>query len=225
MNSQRFPGKSMFPIEGKPALGHILDSLLQGFNQDQIVVATSVPIENDPIREYTLKRNIHCYSGDETNVASRFKEILEKSQTHYFFRICGDSPLLDYRILQKLQKDFLAEPNLDFVTTAIGKDYPAGFNVELFQTEIFLKYYKSFSNPSYFEHVTKYFYENLSLFHYKNSHFESELGKLCHFAFDTQEDLIRINKLFSALKRPHYEYTAQEKCEQYLKLELSEGIK
>ena len=36
--SKRFPGKSLYPFKGKPALVHLLDGLLSEFSRSELLV-------------------------------------------------------------------------------------------------------------------------------------------------------------------------------------------
>ena len=47
-----------------------------------------------------------CHVSVLNNVARRFKEISEKSDEKYFVRISAGSPLIDYRIIKKMLKNF-----------------------------------------------------------------------------------------------------------------------
>ena len=219
MGSSRFPGKSFYPLKGKPALQHHIDSLLQLFSKEEIVVATSTNNENDVIRLFCNEQGISCYSGEEQNVASRFLALCESRDFDYFVRINGDSPLIDYRIIEHGISE-LKNNGYDMVTT-MSSNFPSGMNMELVRRTTFCKAYPSFSDPGDFEHVTKYLKDHKEQFNVSFLRFSIPDGRDYKFSFDTEEDLARIEKLFDSLEKPHFQYTAEEKCALYDKLLLT----
>lgn len=214
MGSKRFPGKTLYPIQGKPCLEHLLDSLFQHAGKSEAVIATSSNPEDDQIEEFAKSRDLQLFRGDPENVAYRFKLILETSKAASFVRLNGDSPLLDYRILVEAER--IAEASsADIVSTVALRGVPSGMNVELFRSALFLKHYPKFSKPEHFEHVTSYFYENRSQFGIIPISCGINKPTDYKFTFDTPEDKERLVRFFSALQKPHYLYTLEEKCRIY----------
>ena len=219
MGSRRFPGKSMFSFAGKPALQHLLEALLQTVQRRRLCVVTSQDPANEPITALCSSQGVLCLQGDENNVASRFLAALLTRPSTYFARLSGDSPLFDFRLLEAAAA--LIE-QADLVSTALGRRYPSGMNVELMRSRVFQDAYPKFATAGQLEHVTSYFYER-----------RPELRCLAldcplvdagryKFSFDTAEDRLRLEKLFLHLKRPHYEYTFEQKCSLYQELFLGQ---
>jgi spore coat polysaccharide biosynthesis protein SpsF len=217
MGSQRFPGKTMYPLQGKPSIAHLLDAVLQVFAAQDVVVATSVNRENDELVAFCEQSGIEAYRGDEENVASRFRDILRQTEAGYFVRLNADSPLLDYRTITEVL-GLLQETEAEIVSTAVRRTYPSGMNVEGLKSSVFLSEYPQFVLPGHFEHVTKYFYDNAERFDIRAVESGIERPERYKFSFDTQEDRDRMEQLFAALEQPHYEYTLQEKCALYDRL-------
>lgn len=216
MGSQRYPGKSMYLFNNQPSLKLLIDSLLQAFERESIIVATSINPENDSIREFCKANNLLVLCGDELNVASRFYEIMQKHDNDYFIRISGDSPLFDYRILRKSID--LMNDNHDIISTAFVSRNPAGMNYEIVKRQVFVENYSKFSEPHHFEHVTKYFYENKELFDIFQVEAIVDNPENYRFAFDTNEDRQKLIKILNYLDKPHYFYTFEKKCEIFDKL-------
>lgn len=219
MGSRRFPGKSLHIIKGKPVLGHVVDSVAQTFKRSLIHVATSASIESKAIEEYCTSNSINVYLGDEERVASRFYDIVKKTNVDYFVRISGDSPLLDYRVIETALNRLHREPEPpDMITTVSEQPYPSGSNVEIIKTSTFLNSYPLFYTVEHFEHVTRYFYQNKSKFNicYLDSGIENSSSY--KFSFDTAEDLQKIEEIFGQMHREHYTYTLEEKCAMYDKV-------
>jgi spore coat polysaccharide biosynthesis protein SpsF len=224
MGSKRFFGKTLFPIHGKPSLAYLIDSLLQSFERSKLFIATSISKDDDKIVEFCQDNKLNVFRGDEYNVASRFKKILEENVADYFLRLNADSPLFDYRIAEDIIKTYhklnFDNESIDLISTVIGRTFPSGMNVELLDSAAFLKAYENFSNPDHFEHVTKYFYEVVKNFNIITMESRIENPEKYKFSFDTVEDKSRIEKIFDKFNKPHYFYTLQEKCSIYKELFL-----
>lgn len=217
MGSKRFPGKVMYPLSGRPAIGHLLDSVRQVYDRENLYVVTSLDPANDVLVAFCRKNGYHVYRGDEQNVASRFRDILEMRQAEFFIRLNADSPLLDSGIIMQAAEMALTG-HADIVSTKGGKGVPSGMNVEVVRSEIFLKAYGDFTDAGHFEHVTAYFYENAQRFTAISVSPDIGDPHLYKFSFDTDDDRRRIERLFAALPLPHYTYTLREKCRVYADL-------
>jgi spore coat polysaccharide biosynthesis protein SpsF (cytidylyltransferase family) len=216
MNSQRFPGKSLEPIMGKPALEHLIDSLLNLIDKAQLCVATSSGEADDPIATFVSQFSIYCHRGDESNVASRFFELSKVRNEIYFARISGDSPLFDYRILHQACE--LAEQSLaTYIGTTLQNPYPSGMHVELFKRDYFQECYPSFTTDNEFEHVTTFIRKRLD--EIVSVAVECPIKNINRFkfSFDNSDDLTQLKKVFGILTRPHFEYSFEEKCEAFIK--------
>ena len=210
MGSKRFPGKSMYPFNGKPSLQHLLESVMQVIAKENIYLASSINVENDAIEEFAVKNSFNVYRGDEENVASRFLHILQQKPCDYFVRLNGDSPLMDYRVIENALQH--KNGGADLISTVPGRKFPSGMNAEMIKSSTFLSSYELFSTNDHFEHVTKYFYENDKKLHIVTLQCPISNAQKFNFCFDTTEDRSKIEKIFAKLEKPHYEYTLQQKC-------------
>lgn len=174
--SKRLPGKVLMPVMGRPLIGYTLESLKRTRRQ----LITAVPQGDESLvkaaREYGL-----VHEGPEDNVAERYAIWLREHRPDAFVRICGDSPLIDWRIV-KWCIDVFEETKPDILGNLNG--FPAGQHVEVVNTEFFLENI-SRADP---EHVTKGLYE------FSNSRI---LGAIppCDdppMVVDTAEDFLRV---------------------------------
>ncbi|MGV8056595.1 MAG: cytidylyltransferase domain-containing protein [Smithellaceae bacterium] len=217
MGSERFPGKTMYKLAGKPSIAHLLDAVSQVFTPDNIFVATSVEPANDLIESFVKKYGANIYRGDEYNVAGRFLEIIKAEQSDMFVRFNADSPLLDFRIIKKARQ-IMAASRADIVSTALSQSFPSGMNVEVLQSRVFQNAYNNFKDEEHFEHVTRYFYENSDNFKIGSLPCPVENPRSYKFTFDTEEDARKLEAFFHSLQLPHYKYSLEQKCEIYRKL-------
>jgi spore coat polysaccharide biosynthesis protein SpsF len=211
MGSQRFPGKTMHNLAGKPSIEHLLDAVSQVFTRDNIFVATSVDPANDALESFINNYDVNIYRGDENNVAGRFLDIINATQSEVFVRFNADSPLLDYRIIHDAL-DLMATACADIVTTAFREPFPSGMNVEVLRSRVFQDAYADFKDEGHFEHVTRYFYENSADFEIASLPCPVENPRDYKFTFDTAEDAERLQSFFNLLQLPHYQYTLEQKC-------------
>jgi spore coat polysaccharide biosynthesis protein SpsF len=214
MGSTRLPGKSLMAIAGKTILGHTLEAIAYRFPRTQIVVATSSASSSDPISNFCVANQFDCFRGDETNVASRFFDILSQRKPERFLRVSGDSPLLDPRTLVRASE--LQNPEVDLITT-VGT-FPSGLHVEGLRTSTFLESYPRFKDSADFEHVTRFFYDHSDEFNIER--LNSPVPQMAHYklSIDTPEDKDRVEKIFGAFSRPHFQYSIEEKCSIYTQL-------
>lgn len=215
MGSERFPGKTMFQLAGKPSIAHLLDATRRVFANEDIIIATSVKTADDAIAEFCSVEGIECFRGDESNVAGRFFDVAKERNADYFVRLNADSPLLDFRVITKVLESAYEYPYADVVSTSVFRTFPSGTNVEVVKSATFIREYSNFSKPEHFEHVTKYFYENVEKFKIISVKSEIEHPECYKFSFDTLEDGERIVKIFDLVQKPHSEYTLKEKCALY----------
>ena len=212
MSSQRLPSKVLALVNEKPLLQYLLERLGNCSSIDQIVVATSDNKSDDPIAEFCNKYGALCNRGPLQNVAKRFYMVLEKYNFDAFVRICGDSPILDQRLIDQALKIY--DEECDFVTNILPRSYPLGQSVEVIRASTFKKVYDKMSTPDHFEHVTKYYYEKPDEFRIKNFSNKKNLSSY-RLVVDTPEDLKRIEKIIVSMTKPHIEYSLSDSINLY----------
>jgi spore coat polysaccharide biosynthesis protein SpsF (cytidylyltransferase family) len=213
MGSSRFPGKTMHRVGKMPMLQYILERLDHSKIQNQIIIATSKNKLDRVIYEYCMRNNIICYRGDESNVASRFFEIINKYKLDAFVRINGDSPFLDQRLIDK-GIDIFQSNEFDLVTNIYPRTYPKGQSVEIVNANIFRTAYQSMETPEELEHITRFFYNHSGKFKIYNF-VSGEKYQDIQLAIDTQQDVNNFQMIVSKMNRPHWEYTFEEVIQFY----------
>lgn len=208
MNSERFPGKVLHEIQGKPMLQYLLERVGRCRSLEAIVVATSQEKQDDPIANFCQSRGVHCYRGALMNVANRFKQVLERYPFDAFVRISGDSPLLDQRLIDKAVAIF-QQGRFDMVTNILQRTYPRGQSVEVLNSAVFKSAYPLLTDMEAQEHVTKYFYSHKERFKIFNFKWERDCREI-NLAVDTQSDMDLVTQITKAMKREHWDYTVDE---------------
>jgi len=208
MNSDRYPGKVLFNVHGKPLLQYIMESLSMCNSLDQIVVATSVERTDDPLAEFCGFAGISCFRGPLQDVAGRFFGALSKYKFDGFVRVSGDSPLIDYRLVDKAVNIFESY-NFDVVTNILERTFPKGQSVEVIRTAIFRSVYPLMETTEQLEHVTRFFYSHQKSFAIYNFESGEKYGDI-QLSVDTEDDMRKFQSLVKLMRKPHWEYSFEE---------------
>jgi spore coat polysaccharide biosynthesis protein SpsF len=208
MSSARLPGKVLRDIAGKPALQYVVESMRQCKELAAIVVATSDDASDDAIADFCEKRNVLCHRGPLNDVVERMAQALEEHSLDCFFRVCGDSPLLDHRLLAEALNIYRKD-EYDLVTNVLPRTYPTGESVELLRSASFHKVRSDEMDREDREHVTRYFYRLAKRFRIGRFTAPQPWHK-ARLALDTMEDLAIIEEIVARMDKPHWEYSVED---------------
>jgi len=199
-NSSRFPGKILHVVQKNTVLENIIYRIKKNLPKNEICVATSINKSDDVIYDLCKERNFNIYRGDLNDVSGRLLKCAKENNWDYFVRINGDSPLIDFRIVDKAFKIF-KKNKYEIVTNTFIRSYPKGQSVEIIKSSIFLESRnKILKNKIYKEHVTKYFYDNSKKFTIYNFRNVKNLSKI-NLSVDTAIDFKKITKISNNLKK------------------------
>lgn len=200
MSSWRLPGKVLAPLAGRPLLGRLLDALRQAKEPDLLLVATSADASDDPVAAFCQSEGAPCFRGPLDDVAARFLAAAEAYGLDAFVRICGDSPLLDPRLVDEAVALFRAA-DADLVTNVLRRTFPKGQSVEVVRTQSLRRAVAAMTDAQDREHVTRHFYACPERYRIRAFESGGDFGgtNLC---VDTPEDLARVERLFSLLETP-----------------------
>ena len=194
-NSKRFKNKVLHLIYGLPLIAHVINRVIKSKEITKLVVSSSMKKSDDNLISYLKTNNIEVFRGHLNNVAKRLYKTAEKYNSKFFIRINGDSPLIDYKLINKAIKISKKYNKYDIITNVYPRTFPQGQSVEIIK--VIKKNLKNFSKLDK-EHVTKYFYDNSNkfiklLFNGKKNNFKQSI--------DTKQDLKdilrRLNKKFN----------------------------
>ena len=191
MSSKRLPFKALIKINGRSLLGRVIDNtkLIEGV--DEIVVATSNEIEDEPIKKFVSNEGVELFRGDLNDVCVRAFDVCKKYNFDKFVRICGDRPFFSHNIITNLI-NVHNKNKVDIVTNMFPRTYPPGFTAEIISKIALKKIISSTKNLDDREHLTKYIYENPSKFSIINMKYQGS-DKIDNFSLtvDNYDDLIR----------------------------------
>ena len=156
MGSKRLPGKVLKPFPfgiGDPLLQVIIQKLLKTFKSNQIFVATSIDIQDDPIFSLCSKMNINCFRGSKNNVLSRFIAIAKNnSRWKYIMRFTADNPFISCEELNA----FLTNFSFTEKEYCYSEGLPLGMNFEIVNKKLLLSLENKRLSKLDKEHVTRY---------------------------------------------------------------------
>ncbi len=166
-SSKRFPNKILKFAYGKPLIHHVILKLLKSKNISKIIVATSDHKSDDKLIRYLKKIKVEFFRGSLTNVTERMLNLALLKKKTFFLRISGDSPLIDYKLVDLAISIFKKNKRYDLVTNTFPRSFPKGQSVEIIRTSLLKKHISKMSKIEK-EHVTKYFYKYSKNFYIKN---------------------------------------------------------
>ena len=193
MGSKRLRGKILKKLKKFELLYILIKRLKKVKFINEIVISTTRNREDNLIIKYCRKFKINFFRGSSLNVAKRISDTASHYKAAVFIRINGDSPLIDYRIINKALKIF-KNKNPDLVTNIFPRTFPIGQSVEIMKSKVLKENLSKFNKQEYKEHVSKFFYKNKKKFNIINLKNSKNYSKL-KLAVDTSKDLNRLENL------------------------------
>jgi len=174
MGSSRLPGKTMMEIVGKPSIGLLLERLRFSRKIHDIIMATTINVEDDVIDEFCRRHDVHCYRGSSEDVLGRVYEAAKEYDTDVIVEVTGDCPLLDPWLIDDCIELFL-ESDYDYLSNFIVQSYPPGIDVQIFSFSTLERMHREARGEKYREHVTLYILKNPQLFKIYNVYAPEDL--------------------------------------------------
>jgi len=196
LTSSRFPNKILQKIENKTLLELLIYRLEKSKYLDKIVLAIPKNKKNELLKN-KVKKKIEIYSGSENDVLDRYFKAAKKFKADTIVRICGDCPLIDPKVVDKIV-NFYQNNDFDYVSNTIKPTYPDGLDVEVFNFETLKKTWIRAKSDTDREHVTQYIIHNKK-FKKKNISYKKNLSNL-RLTVDEKIDLKQIKQIYYQLK-------------------------
>ena len=133
LGSTRLPRKVLAEVAGKPLIRYLIDGMKHVGGARRVVVL--LPRHDNELIDAVRPDDV--WLGDEHDVASRFVDYLEDEKPDAFVRVCGDSPVLDWRIVAHMLALF--DEVRPLLLTNVGGGFPPGQHVEICDTTYFLE--------------------------------------------------------------------------------------
>ena len=157
--STRLPGKVMYPLDGQPALEHVVSRTARADSVTNVVVATSTEPQDDLVAQYAPTFGADVVRGSEANVLSRFERAVEEYAPNIVLRITGDCPLIDPATIDRAVAP-VDDGDADYASNIARRTFPRGLDVEAFTAESFETVISAATTQAEYEHVTPYYRKN-----------------------------------------------------------------
>ncbi|SVC28054.1 uncharacterized protein METZ01_LOCUS280908, partial [marine metagenome] len=95
MGSNRFPGKVMCDLAGRPLIDWVLSRVMLSALVDRTVLATTDSHLDDALALYAAGLGVAVYRGDENDVLGRVASAADEAGAEWVVRVCADSPFVD----------------------------------------------------------------------------------------------------------------------------------
>jgi spore coat polysaccharide biosynthesis protein SpsF (cytidylyltransferase family) len=154
MSSNRFPGKVLTEINGRPMIFWQVKRISNSKMIDKVVVATSSDSSDDVLSEKLKTEGIIVHRGNLLDVHSRFIDVAnEYPEFNTIVRLTADCPLVMPEIIDEMSAEF-SRLNIDYLSNVNPATFPDGLDVEIFRrnTLVTLNEYELDSKER--EHVT-----------------------------------------------------------------------
>jgi len=173
----------------------VINSVKKSKEITKIIIATSKNKSDDDLVNLLEKSNTIVFRGELSNVAKRLHDAAVKYKAKNFIRISGDSPIIDFKIIDKAIKLSKKNTKLDIITNVFPRTFPSGQSVEVIKTKILEENLLNMT-PLEKEHVTKYFYSNSKDFLIKNFK-QNNINKNEKHSVDSKKDIKIIMKILN----------------------------
>ncbi len=155
MGSTRLPNKVLKPIAGQTMIEVLLSRLARATQIDEIMVATSLDRQNQPLAEVVTKLGYRCYAGSENDVLDRFLQAARAASADVVVRITGDCPLTDPLLVDEVIKQFKLA-GVDYFSNTSPPSFPDGLDIEVFTFAALARAANETDKSFDREHVTPY---------------------------------------------------------------------
>ena len=200
LGSTRFPHKMVKKIGNQTIIEILIKRLKQSRLINNIILATTKKKHDNKLDLLARKNKIRVFRGSEDNVLERFYKASKSIESDYLIRICGDCPLLDSTIIDKLIK-INNKKKFDYLSNINPPSFPDGFDVEIFSKKILKEAYLKAKSKYDKEHVTPYIIRKAkSKFNLKNSKDFSNL----RLTIDEEKDFLVINKIINKINKKNF---------------------
>jgi spore coat polysaccharide biosynthesis protein SpsF len=210
MTSSRLPGKVLLPLGGKPALERLVERIRRSVFVDEIVVATTVNPEDEPIIELCERIGCTYFRGSEDDVLSRVLDAAESVSADIIVEITGDCPLIDHQHIDEVIQLFFSG-NYDYASNVISRSFPDGFDVQVFPLKVLQEVDKLTTDPVDRVHVSYYIYSHPEKFNLANWQAEGEMfWPELRVTLDERADYELLNRIYEELLPVREDFSAED---------------
>ena len=201
MSSTRLPGKVMLPLGEVPVIEFIVNRLKKCNNIDEICVATTSNIEDQPLADHFREKDIIIFRGSDWNVLDRVLNAAEVNKADVVVEITGDCPFVDPELVDYMI-ELLINNKLEYVSNNFTTTFADGFDIQVYYLSTLKKMAQMELSNIEREHVTMKIRQNPDLFKTLNLVAPLRLRRPNYsVTLDTQEDYRVINQVYDEMSK------------------------
>ena len=201
MGSNRLPDKVLKDICGYPMLDWVVTRTMRSSSIDDVMVATSTDMNDDPVAAWCEHNHIQCFRGSALDVLDRFYQAAVLVKADVIIRLTADCPLIDPNVIDAVVELFL-QKKTDFAANRLPppfhRTYPIGLDVEVVSFRALEQAWYEASKGFEREHVLPYLYAREGRFKIAVLDAEQNYGDM-RWTVDTRQDLEFIRTLLTAM--------------------------
>ena len=204
MASTRLPGKVLLPAAGRPLLEHMLGRVAQANELDDLVVATTTDLADEPIRSLTARLGVACVSGHPTDLIDRHLEAADRMAADVVVKIPSDCPLIDPAVIDEVVGHYRQHRAVyDYVSNLHPATWPEGNDVEVLPRHVLGEAWTDAKLLFEREHTTPFVWDNPQRYHLGNVTMTGgrDLSTSHRLTLDSHEDYLLIAAVVKALER------------------------
>lgn len=204
--STRLPGKVLKDLQGKTALERVIDRVSKAKLVDEVMVVTSLNIEDLPIVKLVSSLGSRVFAGSSLDVLDRYYQAAKLLEPKYIIRITADCPVFDHQVLDMAIESL--KPGTEYLGM-LSETFPDGLDLEIIAFSALKTAWKSARLASEREHVTMYIKNNREQFQIQD--FICPLGNLHdqRWTIDEPEDYQFIKALYDHFA-PQWDFSMEE---------------
>lgn len=200
MSSTRLPGKVLMDVAGRPMLSQQIRRLKQCKTVDDIVIATTTNLTDEPVVNLARQEGVGCFRGGEHDVLGRFVGAARQARADVIVRITADCPLIDPQITDRVVIELTNHAGeCDYASNVIHRTYPRGLDVEALYWDTLLRMDRLAQSQPAREHVTIFIRSERPELFLCHSVVDSEDNSDLRWTVDTEVDLKLTRTLYDAL--------------------------
>lgn len=198
MDSSRYPGKTLEPIQEIPLIGWALESAQKIKGIDGVILASPDTEKDRQLERFAEKLGAQFFPGSEDDVLGRFVHAAERFGADHIVRICGDNPLLDHAFMGHMVETHI-QKNTDYTRTF--SPIPLGTVGEVVRFTALKRSAEKTQESRYRIHVTTYILDHPDDFRIHSVDAPDYLkGLLYRLTIDTEQDMVFFRELAKRLK-------------------------
>lgn len=197
VGSSRLPGKVLQDLSGRTMLARVIERVRAARSIDEVLVATTTLIKDDPIVDECRRHSVSFWRGNETDVLDRYFQAAKSAEADIVIRITSDCPLIDPDVTDQTIQAFL-RVRPDYASNTIVRTFPRGLDTEVISCNALERAWQEAQQPYEREHVTPYILEHSSEFQLHSVTGDRDYSSY-RWTVDTPEDLAFARAVYSRL--------------------------